>query len=162
MNVNWMRWTMAMQVLFFVGWARAEEYGRVDAVEFLLETRPVDPRDFVESMTLPVREAAAAVRWLEGRVRNRPKASEITPEKAALTDGDCVSQEILLVALLARYPEVALNVEEDTPTAARFAKAVSSPEGPGEATRGSSFSSVLRDHQRKEPKKKCLTPNPNL
>ena len=20
MNVNWMRWTMAMQVLFFVGW----------------------------------------------------------------------------------------------------------------------------------------------
>ncbi len=81
---------------------------------------PVDPRDFVESMTLPVRQAVAAVRWLEGRVRNRPKASEITPEKAALTDGDCVSQEILLVALLARYPEVALNVEEDTPTVARF------------------------------------------
>jgi myo-inositol-1(or 4)-monophosphatase len=81
---------------------------------------PVDPRDFVESMTLAVRQAAAAVRWLEGRVRNRPKAGEITPEKKALTDGDCVSQEVLLVALLDRYPEVALNVEEDTPTVARF------------------------------------------
>ena len=80
----------------------------------------VDPRDFVLAMTIPVRQAVAAVRWLEGRVRNRPKASEIGPEKAALTDGDCVSQEILLVALQDRYPEVALNVEEDTPTATRF------------------------------------------
>jgi len=50
MNVNWMRWTMAMQVLFFVGWAGAEEYSRVDAVEFVLETRPVDPRDFLSGL----------------------------------------------------------------------------------------------------------------
>ena len=50
MNVNWMRWTMAMQVLFFVGWAGAEEYSRVDAVEFVLEPRPVDPRDFLSGL----------------------------------------------------------------------------------------------------------------
>lgn len=72
-------------------------------------------------MTLPVRQAMAAVRWLEGRVRNRPKSDESTPEKAALTDGDCVSQEILLVALRAHFPGVSVMVEEDTPTAEAFA-----------------------------------------
>lgn len=78
-------------------------------------------RDFVERMTLPMRQAAAAVRWLEGRVRNRPKPEELTPEKAALTDGDCVSQEILLVALRAHFGSVAVMVEEDTPNAETFA-----------------------------------------
>jgi histidinol-phosphatase len=81
----------------------------------------MNPRDFVERMTLPVWQACAAVRWLEGRVRNRPKADELTPEKAALTDGDCVSQEILLVALRAHFPGVSVFVEEDTPTAESFA-----------------------------------------
>ena len=50
MNMNWVRWTMAMQVVFFLGWAGVEEYGRFDAVEFLLETRPVDPRDFLSGL----------------------------------------------------------------------------------------------------------------
>jgi len=66
-------------------------------------------------------QATAAVRWLEGRVRNRPKADELTHEKAALTDGDCVSQEILLVALRAHFPWVSVFVEEDTPSAEAFA-----------------------------------------
>jgi fructose-1,6-bisphosphatase/inositol monophosphatase family enzyme len=79
------------------------------------------PREFVERMTLPVWQATAAVRWLEGRVRNRPKSDEPTPEKAALTDGDCVSQEILLVALRAHFPWVSVFVEEDTPSAEAFA-----------------------------------------
>ncbi|HTO54629.1 MAG TPA: inositol monophosphatase family protein [Myxococcota bacterium] len=81
----------------------------------------MEPRDFIERMTLPVWQASAAVRWLEGRVRNRPKADEQTPEKAALTDGDCVSQEILLVALRAHFPSVSVFVEEDTPSAEFFA-----------------------------------------
>ncbi len=81
----------------------------------------IEASDFIERMTLPVRQAMAAVRWLEGRVRNRPKASEVTPEKAALTDADCVSQEILLVALRDYLPGVSLNVEEDTPSVASFA-----------------------------------------
>ena len=82
--------------------------------------RDIGAREFVERMTLPVLQAAAAVRWLEGRVRNRPKSDEQTPEKAALTDGDCVSQEILLVALRAHFPWVSVFVEEDTPTAEAF------------------------------------------
>jgi len=49
-NMNWVRWTVAMQVVFFVGWAGVEEYSRVDAVEFLLETRPIDPRDFLSGL----------------------------------------------------------------------------------------------------------------
>jgi fructose-1,6-bisphosphatase/inositol monophosphatase family enzyme len=77
-------------------------------------------REFIEAMTLPVWQAMAAVRWLEGRVANRPKLEEITPEKAALTDGDCVSQEILLVALRAHFPDVELSVEENTPSVALF------------------------------------------
>jgi 3'-phosphoadenosine 5'-phosphosulfate (PAPS) 3'-phosphatase len=81
----------------------------------------IGAREFVERMTLPVWQATAAVRWLEGRVRNRPKADELTHEKAALTDGDCVSQEILLVALRAHFPRVSVFVEEDTPSAEAFA-----------------------------------------
>ena len=80
----------------------------------------IDRRTFVEAMTLPVRQAMAAVRWLEGRVANRPKLEELTPEKAALTDGDCVSQEILLVALHAHFPWVEIQVEENTPSTALF------------------------------------------
>jgi hypothetical protein len=79
------------------------------------------PDEFIDAMTLPVWQAMAVVRWLEGRVRNRPKVGEVTPEKAALTDGDCTSQELLLVALRDRFPDVVLNVEEDTPTTACFA-----------------------------------------
>jgi hypothetical protein len=82
----------------------------------------IDPRAFAVAMTLPVWQAMAAVRWLEGRVRNRPKAAEATPAKAALTDGDCVSQEILLVALREHFPRVELFVEEDTPSVSQFAR----------------------------------------
>lgn len=85
------------------------------------DPREIRAREFVERMTLPVWQASAAVRWLEGRVRNRPKSDEPTPEKAALTDGDCVSQEILLVALRAHFPWVSVFVEEDTPSAEAFA-----------------------------------------
>lgn len=73
MNVNWVRWTVAMQVVFFVGWAGVEEFGRVDAVEFLLETRPVDPRDFLSGlyMTLGYRfmDPAGSVQGREALVR---------------------------------------------------------------------------------------------
>ena len=83
-------------------------------------SRELTPSAFVERLTLPVWQATAAVRWLEGRVRNRPKLEELRPEKAALTDADCVSQEILLVALREAFPEVGLYVEEDTPSVSEF------------------------------------------
>ena len=81
----------------------------------------VAARDFVECMTVPVWQAMAAVRLLEGRVANRPKADANSPAKAALTDADCVSQEILLTALRAHFPEVEIDAEEETAAAARFA-----------------------------------------
>jgi fructose-1,6-bisphosphatase/inositol monophosphatase family enzyme len=81
----------------------------------------IAPKEFVQAMTLPVRQAMAAVRWLEGRVSNTPKPGQATSAKAALTDADCVSQEILLTALWDRFPGVAVDAEEDTPTVERFA-----------------------------------------
>lgn len=80
----------------------------------------MNERDFVEAMTLPMRQAAAAVRWLEGRVSNRPKEGESTLSKSALTDADCVSQEILLSALAEVAPGVELDAEEETPLVREF------------------------------------------
>ena len=76
---------------------------------------------FADRMTLPLRQAMAAVVWLEGHVPNVQKAHEASEAKAALTDGDCVSQEILLTALREHFPEVALEAEEDTPAVKAFA-----------------------------------------
>jgi fructose-1,6-bisphosphatase/inositol monophosphatase family enzyme len=89
----------------------------------MLQPEPtlLSPREFCRALTVPVQQAMAAVRWLDGRVSNRPKLDESSLEKAALTDADCVSQEILLVALAARFPDLALAVEEDTPSAVAFA-----------------------------------------
>jgi hypothetical protein len=83
-------------------------------------TGRISGREFVERMALPLWQAAAAVRWLEGKVENFPKHDAPTPAKAALTYGDCVSQEVLLTALHAHYPGVEIDAEEDTPTAQRF------------------------------------------
>ena len=80
----------------------------------------ISPREFVEALTLPVRQAAAAAHWLEGRVANNPKAED-SAEKSALTDADCVSQEILVTALAELYPQVVLDAEEDTPAVKAFA-----------------------------------------
>ena len=76
---------------------------------------------FADQMTLPLRQAMAAVVWLEGRVPNVHKPHEASEAKAALTDADCVSQEILLTALREYFPEVALEAEEDTPAVKAFA-----------------------------------------
>lgn len=86
------------------------------------DTEQIAPAEFVEVLTVAVRQAMAAVRWLEGRVHNRPKLEEARPEKAALTDADCVSQEILLVAVGERFPGVQVSVEEDTPQVGRFSQ----------------------------------------
>ena len=72
-------------------------------------------------MTLPMWQAAAVVRWLEGRVENLPKPFEETPAKAALTYGDCVAQEILLTALREYYPWIGVEAEESTPGRRAFA-----------------------------------------
>jgi fructose-1,6-bisphosphatase/inositol monophosphatase family enzyme len=79
------------------------------------------PREFAEALTGSVWAAAAAVRWLAGRVHNAPKLHEATPSKQALTEADCVSQEILLCGLRERFPWIELDAEEDTPGVQVFA-----------------------------------------
>ena len=72
-------------------------------------------------MTLPLRQAMAAVLWLEGRVRHGSKSDQPNEAKTAVSDGDFVSQEILVTALAEYFPDVVLDAEEDTPCARRFA-----------------------------------------
>jgi len=87
---------------------------------------PVAPKTFVETLLPAARQAAAIARALEGRVWNQPKDGEARAAKAALTIADSAAQEALLVPLLARFPDLCLEAEEDTPSVARF-----SGRGPG-------------------------------
>ena len=81
---------------------------------------PTDALQFVEALAPALREASSIARALEGRVRNRPKAGEATPVKAALTAADTACQETLLSALHRILPDARLEAEEDTPTVAAF------------------------------------------
>lgn len=78
------------------------------------------PERFVRELAPALRQAASIARALEGRVANRPKQGETTAVKAALTIADTAAQEALLVPLLASFPEVCVEAEEDTPTVHRF------------------------------------------
>lgn len=78
------------------------------------------PQRFVELLAPAIRRAAEITRALEGQVPNRPKRSEATPEKAALTEADSASQEAILVSLLEHFPSVGLRAEEDTPSVVEF------------------------------------------
>ncbi len=80
-----------------------------------------DPDAFVEVAAPALRAAASIARALEGRVANRPKAGEASPVKAALTVADTACQEAILAPLHARFPDLRVAAEEDTPTARRFA-----------------------------------------
>ena len=79
-----------------------------------------DPIEFVRALRPSLRRAAAAARSMEGRVANQPKSGEARPAKAALTSADTATQETILVDLLAAFPNVALEAEEDTETVERF------------------------------------------
>lgn len=78
------------------------------------------PAEFVAALRPALRQAAAIARALEGRVRNEPKRGELRAAKAALTIADTASQEAILVPLYERFPDVSIEAEEDTATAARF------------------------------------------
>jgi fructose-1,6-bisphosphatase/inositol monophosphatase family enzyme len=79
-----------------------------------------EPEAFVRALFPALRQAASIARALEGRVQNRPKSGAPSDVKAALTVADTAAQEALLVPLFEHFPEVALEAEEDTPTARRF------------------------------------------
>ncbi len=79
-----------------------------------------EPEAFVRVLFPALRQAAGVARALEGRVQNRPKHGASSEVKAALTIADSAAQEALLVPLFEHFPAVALEAEEDTPTALRF------------------------------------------
>jgi len=80
----------------------------------------VEPADFVRILEPALRQAASIARALEGRVQNHPKLDEKNAAKQALTAADTATQEAILVPLFEHFPQVALEAEEDTETAARF------------------------------------------
>jgi len=82
--------------------------------------RAVAPDAFVETLFPALRQAAAIARALEGRVANEPKRGESRAAKAALTIADTAAQEAILVPLQERFPEVCIEAEEETATAALF------------------------------------------
>lgn len=81
---------------------------------------PLTPTAFVREMRPALRQAAAIARALEGRVENEPKPGETRAAKAALTIADTAAQEAILVPLFERWPELCIEAEEDTATAALF------------------------------------------
>lgn len=83
-------------------------------------SEPPDPSRFVECMAPAVWKAAALARALEGTVPNEPKTGEASAAKQALTQADTSAQEALLEVLLANFPDVRLEAEEDTVSVARF------------------------------------------
>jgi len=82
--------------------------------------RNLPAREFVAALSSSLWAAAAAARWLSGRVHNTPKLEERLPSKQALTEADCVCQEVLLMALREHYPWIELDAEEDTPAVQAF------------------------------------------
>ena len=53
--MKWVRWTLALQVVFFLGWALSEEMKRQDAPTVVLETEPYDPRDLLAGKYMDLR-----------------------------------------------------------------------------------------------------------
>ncbi|MDH5760414.1 MAG: GDYXXLXY domain-containing protein [Gemmatimonadota bacterium] len=84
MSGKWLRLTLVAQIIFFVAWAGVEEYGRANAVEFLLETRPVDPRDLLSGHYMTLRYTSLDP---EGSVEGVRAAVRLEFEKEVTVDG---------------------------------------------------------------------------
>lgn len=83
-------------------------------------SQPPLPVRFTECLRPAMEQAVAIATALEGRVPNNPKATEITPAKAALTIADTATQEALLVPLIGDFAGARLEAEEDTPSVGVF------------------------------------------
>jgi fructose-1,6-bisphosphatase/inositol monophosphatase family enzyme len=88
----------------------------------------IDPRAFLDAMTLPALQVGAVALQFYGKVANigkevdDPYQNELHRRAAqALSDVDLAAQEVLLYALHHHFPSVRVEPEEDTPMAARFA-----------------------------------------
>jgi len=83
-------------------------------------TDTLSPDRFIDCLGPALEHAVAIATALDGRVPNRPKTSEGTPAKAALTSADTATQEALLVPLIAAFARARLEAEEDTPSVTAF------------------------------------------
>ena len=79
----------------------------------------VDPREWLEVFGLAARQAGAVAGYLQAQIRLDDKGGG-SPEASALTAVDLAAQEVVLLALHARFPTLAVDAEEDTPAVARF------------------------------------------
>ena len=76
--------------------------------------------EFARKMLPAVKKASELARSLEGSVVNSPKSEEETAVKQAMTAADSACQEVMLEALIALFPDVALSAEEETPSVQCF------------------------------------------
>lgn len=74
---------------------------------------------FVDSFRLAAIQAGAVARHLQGKVRPERKHGD-NDESEAVTAVDLATQDVILHALLAAIPDVAIDAEEDTPVVRRF------------------------------------------
>lgn len=75
---------------------------------------------FIDVFRLAALQAGAVARHLRGKVKAERKGGH-NPESEALTAVDLATQDVILHALKARLPDVAVDAEEDTPLAHAFA-----------------------------------------
>jgi len=77
---------------------------------------------FIDVFRTAALQAGAVARRLQGQVPLRNKLGG-TPESAALTAVDLATQDVILLALRERMPDVAVDAEEDTESVRLFAPA---------------------------------------
>jgi len=63
---NWIRWTLLVQLLFFLGWAGYQESQKHTGPVVFLETLPVDPRDLWSGQYLLLRYQIGQIDDLPG------------------------------------------------------------------------------------------------
>lgn len=85
-------------------------------------TRTSNAQRFVDLLRLSTRQAGAVAAYLQGKVQVESKPDEPTPEGQAVTAVDYATQDLILHQLLMYWPEVAVDAEEDTELARRFAR----------------------------------------
>ena len=73
----------------------------------------MDESRFIEVFRLCALQAGSVARYLQGKVTVEQKAGQGSPEAAALTAVDLATQDVILQALAAALPELAVDAEED-------------------------------------------------
>ncbi|MBD3336242.1 MAG: hypothetical protein GF355_12065 [Candidatus Eisenbacteria bacterium] len=75
---------------------------------------------FLRVMRVAALQAGRVASLLQGNVRAEIKEGERSPEGAALTAVDLAAQDVILYALHAALPDIAVDAEEDTAAVALF------------------------------------------